>query len=226
MIISKIILFVSMVLLFDMSAFAHTDYSDKVKEKKIYPVGKKIYQKMCTKGIDVKKYSSIQKLKKSIADDKLCKPLKAKNLDMLAIYLWDTQRGSVVKQTSYNIKVTKDEKCPICGMFVYKYPKWATQIFYAHKHYSFDGVKDMMKYYFKNKDNISKILVRDYYSQNAIDATKAFYVVGSDIYGPMGKELIPFSSKDDADTFMMDHQGRQVLKFEEISSGIVDRLDD
>jgi hypothetical protein len=23
------------------------------------------------------------------------------------------------------VEVGEDEKCPVCGMFVYKYPKWA-----------------------------------------------------------------------------------------------------
>lgn len=226
MIISKVILFMSIIFLLDTSAFAHTDYSDEVKVKKVYPIGKKIYQKMCTRNIDVEKYSNIQELKKSITNEKLCTPLNSKNLDMLAIYLWDTKRGSPIEKADQHIEVTKDEKCPVCGMFVYKYPKWATQIFYAKKHYSFDGVKDMMKYYFKNRDEISKILVRDYYSQKAIDATKAFYVVGSDIYGPMGKELIPFANKDDADTFIMDHRGHEVLKFDEITNDKVNRLDE
>lgn len=226
MIISKIILSISIIFLFDISAFAHTDYSDEVKEKKVYPIGKKIYQKMCTKNISFESYSNIQELKKSIKNDKLCKPLNDKNLDMLTIYLWDIKRVAKTEKTQQHIHVTKDEKCPICGMFVYKYPKWATQIFYADKHYSFDGVKDMMKYYFKNRDNISKILVRDYYSQKAIDAAKAFYVIGSDIYGPMGNELIPFADKNDADTFMMDHKAHEVLKFEEITNDKVNRLDE
>ena len=37
-------------------------------------------------------------------------------------------------------------------MFVYKYPRWVAQIHIDNKtHLSFDGVKDMMKYYFEPK---------------------------------------------------------------------------
>lgn len=226
MVISKIILFISSIVLLDMSLFALTNYSDEVKEKKIYPIGKNIHQKMCSKTIELENYSTIQELKNTIKNNNLCKPLNDKNLDILVIYLWDVKRVSNLEKTQLHIKVTKDEKCPICGMFVYKYPKWATQIFYADKHYSFDGTKDMMKYYFKNQKNISKILVRDYYSQKAIDATKAFYVIGSDIYGPMGNELIPFKNKDDADAFMIDHKANAVLKFKEITNNKVNKLDE
>ena len=50
-------------------------------------------------------------------------------------------------------------------------------------------------------ENITKILVTDYYSQKAIDGTKAYYVIRSDVYGPMGHEFIPFASMEDAKTF-------------------------
>ncbi len=83
-----------------------------------------------------------------------------------------------------------------------------------------------MKYYFDNKDGISKILVTDYYSQKAIDATKAYFVIGSDTYGPMGNELIPFLDENDAKTFYMDHRGTQVIKFEDIKEDEVYKLDE
>lgn len=223
---TKIIFFCISIFFLNVSTYAQTNYSNAVKEKKIYPVGEKIYKKMCSQNIDYEKYKSVQELKESIKSEKLCNPLSDKNLEILSIYLWDKKRVSTQKEHTYHIDVTKDEKCPVCGMFVYKYPKWATQIFYADKHYSFDGVKDMMKYYFEHKNGISKILVRDYYFQNAIDATTAFYVIGSDIYGPMGHELIPFAKESDATTFMLDHKADEVVRFEDITSKKVNALDE
>lgn len=196
------------------------------KEKKIYPMGKKIFTKMCNKEIDLNSYIEINELKASIKNDKLCKPLKEKQLQALSLYLWEVKRFGDLASIEGTIHVTKDEKCPICGMFVYKYPKWAAQIFYGEKHYSFDGVKDLMKYYFEHKKNITKILVTDYYSQKAIDAKDAFYVLGSDIYGPMGNELIPFAKKSDAKTFYMDHKGSKVVAFDEIVEKEVYKLDE
>ena len=124
-------------------------------------------------------------------------------------------------------------------MFVYKYPKWAAQIFYKHgnheHHLSFDGVKDMMKFYFNNKKwgkydyakrkNITKILVTDYYKQYAIDARIAYFVIGSNIYGPMGNELIPFSTLQEAKNFKNDHKGTKILKFSEIKENLPYKLD-
>ncbi|MDY0234229.1 MAG: nitrous oxide reductase accessory protein NosL [Sulfurimonas sp.] len=196
------------------------------KEKKVYAMGKKIYEKMCSKDIDETNYIEINELKADIKNSKLCKPMDEDKLQALALYLWEVKRLGDLKSIEGKIEVTEDEKCPICGMFVYKYPKWAAQIFYADKHYSFDGVKDLMKYYFLNKDGISKILVTDYYSQKAIEARESFFVAGSDVYGPMGDELIPFTKLEDAKTFSLDHKGKKILRFDEIDEIVIKKLDE
>ena len=199
----------------------------KKKEKKIYPMGKKIFTKKCKKEIDLNSYIEINELKASIKNEKLCGELKEKHLQALSLYLWEVKRFGDLETIKDSIHVSKDEKCPICGMFVYKYPRWATQIFYGEdKHYSFDGVKDMMKYYFENKEGISKMLVLDYYSQKAIDATKAYYVIGSDIYGPMGNELIAFKNESSAKTFYMGHKGAKIVNFKDITEDEVYKLDE
>jgi len=202
---------------------------NKKKSKKIYPMGKKIFVKMCKKDIDLKNYNAINELKADIKNNSLCKHLKEKQLQALALYLWEVKRlKNKIKKD--DIVISKDEKCPVCGMFVYKYPKWGTQIIYISKskiqHLSFDGVKDMMKFYFEpeyflkksnfEKKNIKKILIRDYYTQEVIDARDAYFVVGSDIYGPMGDELIGFKNKESARRFLIDHRGKKILKFDEI----------
>lgn len=212
----------------------------KKKKKKIYPMGKKIYQKMCKHDIDPLDYIEINELKAAIVNDKLCKPLKEKQLQAVSLYIWEVKKEHNHEHNEDSVKVDEKEKCPVCGMFVYKYPRWAAQIFYkkgsGEGHYSFDGVKDLMKFYFnpkewgdfevKDKSDITKILVTDYYSQKGIDATKAYYVIWSDVYGPMGNELIPFEDEEDAKTFMQDHKGKQVLKFSEITSDSVYKLDE
>ena len=210
------------------------------KEKKMYPMGKKIFEKKCQESIEPMAYKEINQLKSAIAsDDKLCKPLKEKQLQAVALYLWDIKRVDKSKEDIGNIEIGKDEKCPVCGMFTHMFPKWATQIFYKNgnieQHQSFDGVKDLMKFYFNatawgsyeyfKKENITKILVNDYYNQKAIDGQKAFYVVGSDVSGPMGNELIPFEKEADAKTFLHDHHGKSIVTFDKITKEDVFKLD-
>jgi hypothetical protein len=92
-----------------------------------------------------------------------------------------------------------------------------------------------MKFYFEPakwgydasiKDHIKKMVVRDYYTLKPVWAKAAWYVVGSDVYGPMGNELIPFASKEAAENFMKDHHGKKVLRFDEISEALVYKLDE
>ena len=65
----------------------------------------------------------------------------------------------------------------------------------------------------------------DYYSLGLIDGFKAFYVSGSDIYGPMGKDLIRFEKEADASEFLKDHKGKAVLRFQDINKDVMKGLD-
>ncbi len=56
-----------------------------------------------------------------------------------------------------------------------------------------------------------------YYSLIRIDAQAAWYVIGSDGVGPMGHELIPLRTRDEAEEFQRDHQGKRWLRFDEVT---------
>jgi copper chaperone NosL len=133
-----------------------------------------------------------------------------------------------------DLKPTRSDKCPVCGMFVYKYPDWTTSITMADgKVFWFDGPKDLFKFVRsvgtyapgKTETDISEVSVKEYYGLKPIDGRKAFYVIGSDVLGPMGRELIPFLSEKDAREFMSDHKGKQILRFEDVTPEILKGLD-
>jgi len=126
------------------------------------------------------------------------------------------------------------DKCPVCGMFVYKYPDWTAQIIFKDGAVAFfDGCKDLFKFYLnlnkykpgKKIDDIAAIYVTEYYDMKSIPAADSYFVVGSGIYGPMGHELIPLAAKKDAETFKIDHNGKGILRFEEITRKVIDGLD-
>jgi len=129
--------------------------------------------------------------------------------------------------------VPDNARCSVCGMFVAKYPNWLAQIHYESPAETriFDGVKDMMVFYFNpqkyggpSSETIKGVFVKDYYSLKWLKAKEAFYVIGSDVYGPMGHELIPFESKEAAESFSKDHQGKDILTFDEITSDLIESL--
>lgn len=126
------------------------------------------------------------------------------------------------------------DKCPVCGMFVSKYPDFLAQIDLEEgTSLFFDGPKDMFKFYqdirrylpAKAERKIKEIFVTDYYEVKAIDAKNAWYVIGSDILGPMGRELIPFRTEKDALEFMKDHHGRRIVRFNEVTPALINELD-
>jgi nitrous oxide reductase accessory protein NosL len=132
------------------------------------------------------------------------------------------------------VKPKERDKCPVCGMFVAKYPDWITEIVFTDGSYAvFDGVKDLVKYYLglpsdgsgKQLKDIASLIVTDYYGVRQIDGYQAFYVLGSDTYGPMGKELIPFERESDAREFLKDHRGKRVLRFKEITRDVMQELE-
>jgi copper chaperone NosL len=118
------------------------------------------------------------------------------------------------------------DKCPVCGMFVSKYPDWvATVTFKDATSLYFDGAKDFFTWYHnmqkftpsRKQADIATITVNDYYTLKQIDASQAFFVIGSDVYGPMGKELVPFAKRADAHAFYKDHKGKIILRFSEVN---------
>ncbi len=132
------------------------------------------------------------------------------------------------------LKASKSDKCPVCGMFVAKYPDFLAQVIFKDGAYAlFDGAKDMFKYYFnikkydaaRDQSGIAHIYVTDYYEMTPIDGRKAWYVVGSDVYGPMGRELIPFAEEADAKEFMKDHAGKKLIRFNEVTPDLIKGLD-
>lgn len=126
------------------------------------------------------------------------------------------------------------DKCPVCGMFAAKYPDWIAEVLFKDGSYAvFDGAKDLFKYLAglkqyapgKERKDIGSILVNDYYAVRPINGFEAYYVVGSDVLGPMGRELIPFEREQDAREFMKDHRGGKILRFNDVTPAVIRSLD-
>ncbi len=129
---------------------------------------------------------------------------------------------------------TPTDTCPVCGMFVAKYPDWIATVLYHDGHaHQFDGAKDLFKYLLDlpkwapghQAEKIVTIAVTDYYSVTRMDARQAWYVIGSDVLGPMGHELVPLETREDAEAFLHDHAGSRILRFDEVTQELLGDLD-
>lgn len=148
--------------------------------------------------------------------------------------VWFIMTGFATAWDGEPVKPSPRDKCPVCGMFVARYPDWVGKIIYKDgMTVFFDGAKDLFRYYVdikkyhpgKDKAGIAAIYMTEYYDLKPIDAYKAYYVVGSDVYGPMGRELIPFTNESDAREFMSDHKGKQVIRFKDVTTEVIASLD-
>ena len=133
-------------------------------------------------------------------------------------------------------KPTEHDACPVCGMFPARYYEWiATMEFTDGTHVHFDGPKDAFKFWLNMKKydthghrqkDVKHFGVTAYYSTEMIDAKKALYVIGSDVTGPMGHELVPHPDMYDAKDFMKDHHGKAIIRFQDVDMPMLEGLDD
>jgi nitrous oxide reductase accessory protein NosL len=131
-------------------------------------------------------------------------------------------------------KPSPANKCPVCGMFVAGHPDFlAAVVFRDGATAYFDGCKDMFRFLLdtakyapgRRRDDVASVWATDYYSLKWIDASSALYVLGSDVLGPMGRELIPFGKEAEAREFLKDHKGRSLLRFADVTADIVRDID-
>jgi len=114
------------------------------------------------------------------------------------------------------------DRCAVCGMFVAPYPDWVAVIAFKDgtKAY-FDGPKDMFVYFFdlaqykpdSKTEDIEALYVTEYYSTELMNIHDVLLVTGSDVTGPMGYELVPVKGRENAETFMRDHNGKKIMQF-------------
>ena len=125
-------------------------------------------------------------------------------------------------------------RCPVCGMLVARHPDWLAQIVLADDEaLFFDGAKDLFRFLLEPEERPQAARAREsgvafvtsYYDREAIRARDAQFVIGSDVLGPMGAELIPHASREEAEEFSRDHGGSAILGFDEVTREVLLRLD-
>ena len=79
------------------------------------------------------------------------------------------------------------------------------------------------KVWIEDPETVKAIYVKDYGTKEYIDAKTANYVKGSDVKGPMGDDLVPFASSDDAAAFVHEHGG-EVIAYEDITKDLLKGL--
>jgi nitrous oxide reductase accessory protein NosL len=117
-------------------------------------------------------------------------------------------------------------------MYPARYPQWQSQIIFTDGTMTpFDGCKCMFNFMngmanfdkAHTRNDVAVAWVKDFNSGKWINAEDAYYVVGSQKMGPMGKELIPFTDHMAAMQFHKE-QGGTMMKYAEITSDVLKSL--
>jgi copper chaperone NosL len=147
---------------------------------------------------------------------------------MLSLFFACDKKTEVTPKEKETKAVHEEHRCANCGMYTHLHPNWEQKVISADKGtLYFDGTRCMFKILLDSistPKHIEEIQVKDYYSLQYIDGTKAFYVIGSDVLGPMGNELIPFRTKSAAEEFLKDHKGEKIVLFGEVDMPLIMKL--
>jgi copper chaperone NosL len=137
-------------------------------------------------------------------------------------------------------KLDLTQKCPVCGMVIggkdaqgatvtYKdgrvvgFGGVAAAVFKDGQVVGFEGARCLFIYnsvpekYDVKVADIAHQYVTDFVSKKMIELPKAFLVLGSNVKGPMGYELIPFTNRDEAAKFASENDGKWVVQLHEVT---------
>jgi len=132
--------------------------------------------------------------------------------------------GNVLAEESAGFTPPEDsERCPVCGMFVAPYATWIAEVVLVDQPpLYFDGPKDLFNYLLtrasyppSSQPELAAVFVTEYYTQQHLPAEAVYFVAGSDVLGPMGKELVPIEGEEALTSFLLDHGGERVMRYED-----------
>jgi nitrous oxide reductase accessory protein NosL len=144
------------------------------------------------------------------------------------------------------VTLGQGDQCEVCGMVIPNHPGPTAEIFYADEEPSghenparFDSTWEAFQYDFERQNRgwtRSAFYVTDYSTvdyelrtdagdtlisthveaADFADATTVTFVVGSEVKGAMGRDLIGFSAQADAEAFQSEHGG-EMRAFDEVT---------
>lgn len=120
-------------------------------------------------------------------------------------------------------QIESHRECPLCGMYPARYPQFNCQIIFEDGTCeAFDSAAGLMVYLlFSDKTGITpkpvgKIYFKHYLKESWLEADKTFFVVGSEILGPMGIEFLPVDSEQGAKEVKKQEKGEDIIHFKKI----------
>jgi copper chaperone NosL len=130
--------------------------------------------------------------------------------------------------------VPAEARCPICGMYPARYPRWAAQlIFKDGKALFFDSPLELFRFLLDMRhyhdahgpDDVARAYVSDAGDGRWVSIVEAHFVEGSELLGPMHNPDLPaFAEREAAEAFVAERGGR-LLRVEQVTQDLLHALE-
>ncbi|MDA8137751.1 MAG: nitrous oxide reductase accessory protein NosL [Desulfobacteraceae bacterium] len=123
------------------------------------------------------------------------------------------------------MQIGDQDRCPVCAMFPAKRPQTAAAMVLSDgRTFYFCGNGCLLRawhassvYLNAPQEKIARLVTRDFFSGQSIDARKAWWVAGSDVVGPMGPALVALPSEAEVERFKAQHGGKLVFQLAQMT---------
>jgi nitrous oxide reductase accessory protein NosL len=113
-------------------------------------------------------------------------------------------------------------RCGLCGMRVTRGAAFSAGArTAANEEVLFDSVKCMFRWLGQHADATAP-WVTEHLTRSERPARDVFYVLGTDLQGPMGHDLVPVDTAEHAEQLRQSHHGTRVVRFAEVDAAIID----
>lgn len=113
------------------------------------------------------------------------------------------------------------ERCKHCGMKIDPTSAWRTELVGDDgKAITFDTPRCALTSWRSGATAAKSVRVREYYDQKERDGNDVRFIVGGDVLGPMGPDLVPVDPPR-ASKFIQDHAADRALRLDEITTPVL-----
>lgn len=115
-------------------------------------------------------------------------------------------------------------RCALCGMRVVRGAAFSSGATDANgRSVLFDSVKCMFRWLERHPDARDP-WVTEHLTRTERPAREVYFVVGSNLEGPMGADLVPVETRERAEQVRASHRGERVVAFADVTPALLDEL--
>lgn len=117
----------------------------------------------------------------------------------------------------------KEARCKNCGMRIDPASPWRAELVSADGTITtFDTPRCALQSWRSGKTQAKSLRVQDYYDRQSRDGNDVRFVLGGDVVGPMGPDLVPVDPAR-VSKFIQDHGAERALRLDEVTLEVLGR---